>query len=110
MSSDTAPAPGVKLPPGYVPLSNLRYGTDPQSGTTFSPSLNFEVTRINFRGADRSLDFKTRLSNLQKRAQTTYSAPHWLNHDDLHLTFSGLYDDSRDVRTFASNAWRVPRK
>lgn len=99
---NNAPAPGITLPKNTVPASGISPGANPQGGTAFSPSVTFEVTRINFRGRDDTISFKTHLGTLQKRALFSYSAPHWINREGLHFTFSGLYDDSRDVRTFAS--------
>jgi outer membrane protein assembly factor BamA len=99
---NSAPAPGITLPPNTIPASGVSVGASPQGGTAVSPSVSFEVTRINFRGRDDTVSFKTDLGNLQKRALFSYSAPHWINREGLHFTFSGLYDDSRDVRTFAS--------
>ena len=98
---NSAPAPGVSLPKGTTVLSSVPLGS-PSGGTTFSPSLAFEVTRTNFRGTDNTVSFKTHLGNLQKRALLSYTAPHWLDNNALELSFSALYDDSRDVRTFAS--------
>jgi outer membrane protein assembly factor BamA len=99
---NSAPAPGITLPKNTVPASGISFTSNPQSSTDFSPSVGFELTRINFRGRDDTVSLKTHLSNLQKRALFTYSAPHWIDREGLRFTFSGLYDDSRDVRTFAS--------
>jgi outer membrane protein assembly factor BamA len=97
---NTAPAPGVHPPKDTVPKGPA--GTNPQSGTTASPSVNLELSRINFRGRDDTVSLKTHLSNLQKRASVGYAAPHWFDRPDLRLSFTALYDNSRDVRTFAS--------
>jgi outer membrane protein insertion porin family len=100
---NSAPAPGAPTPKGTIPNNGgIPLGTNPEGGTTFSPSVNFEVTRINFRGTDDTITFKTHLGNLQQRALVSYGAPHWFDRNDLRLTFTGLYDKSRDVRTFTS--------
>jgi outer membrane protein assembly factor BamA len=77
-------------------------GTDVQGGTGISPDVLFDVTRINFRGRNESLSLKTRYGSLQKRALLSYDAPRLWDNPDLRLTFSGFYDQSKDVRTFSS--------
>jgi len=99
---NTAPAPGVNPPKNTVPASSITVGTNPLGNTSVSPSVSLEVTRLNFRGRDDSVTFKTRLSSLQQRASITYAAPHWIDRPDSRLTFTGLFDNSRDVRTFSS--------
>jgi outer membrane protein insertion porin family len=44
-----------------------------------------------------------RLSTLEQRVGINYQIPHFLNAEKRSLTYSLLYDDSRDVRTFASH-------
>jgi outer membrane protein assembly factor BamA len=100
---NTAPAPGAYVPPGTTPpTGGVSVGTNPQGGTGVTPSVLFEVTRLNFRGRDETATLKTRYSNLQKRALLSYDAPRLWNDPNLRLTFSGFYDQSKDVRTFAS--------
>ncbi len=101
---NTAPAPGISVPPNTTPpqgaLANP--GENPQGGTGVSPRISFEVTRINFRGRDHTLSFKSHLSSITKRALVTYDAPHFWDRDNFRMTFTGWYDNSRDVRTFTS--------
>ncbi|MFB3814133.1 MAG: POTRA domain-containing protein [Terriglobales bacterium] len=100
---NTAPAPGVRVPPNSTPPNNgIPIGSTPQDGTGFTPSVSFELTRINFQGRDHTVGLKTRLSNLQQRALISYDAPHLFNRRNARLTFSALYDNRRDVRTFTS--------
>jgi outer membrane protein insertion porin family len=100
---NTAPAPGINVPPNTNPPSNTVLASgNPQGGTGFSPRITFDVTRLNFRGIDHTLLFKSHLGNLQKRALVSYEAPRWFDRDNMRLTFSGMYDNSRDVRTFTS--------
>ncbi len=100
---NTAPAPGVHVPPNTIPWNNgVPINTSVQGGTGFTPSVTFEVTRLNFQGRDHTLGLKTRLSNLQKRALLSYDAPHSFNRENLRWNMTALYDNSRDVRTFTS--------
>jgi outer membrane protein assembly factor BamA len=42
------------------------------------------------------------LSNIQRRALVNYFAPQFKGNDSFNLTFTTLFDDSRDVQTFNS--------
>ena len=75
---------------------------NPGGGTGFSPLLTFGVTRANFRGRNDTIVFRTNLGTLQQRAILTYEQPHWLNRNDLTLSFSALYDSTQNVLTFSS--------
>lgn len=77
--------------------------TQPQGETGVSPRVSFGVTRLNFRGRDHTLSFKTHVGRLEQRALASYDAPHWLNNDKLRLTFAGFYDNSLDVVTYTAN-------
>lgn len=74
----------------------------PQGGTGASPRVSLDITRLNFRGRDHSIVFKTRLGRLQQRALLSYEAPRWLNHESLKLSVAFLFDTTRDVRTFTA--------
>jgi outer membrane protein assembly factor BamA len=75
---------------------------NPGGGTGFSPLVTFGVTRINFRGRNDTIVFRTNLGRLQQRASLSYEQPHWLNRNDLTLTFSAIYDSTQNVLTFSS--------
>jgi outer membrane protein assembly factor BamA len=47
------------------------------------------------------VSLRTRASTLEKRALLSYNWPRFHNNDNLSLSFTGLYEDSRDVRTFS---------
>jgi len=76
--------------------------TAPQGRTGASPRVSFDVTRLNFRGRDHTITFKSHVGRLQQRALLSYEAPGWFNVDKLTLTFSALYDNTLDVATFTS--------
>jgi outer membrane protein assembly complex protein YaeT len=77
-------------------------GSGAQSQSGVSPRLSLDVTRLNLGGTDQSIIFKSHYGRFVKRAQFTYEAPHWFELKSWRMSISGLYDDSRDVNTFAS--------
>jgi len=82
---------------------NTGQGGSPQGQTGVSPRVVLEVTRINFRGRDQSLIFKSHFGNLEKRASLSFDQPRWFNLPNWRFTATGLYDNERDVNTFSSN-------
>ncbi|HWR49860.1 MAG TPA: POTRA domain-containing protein [Bryobacteraceae bacterium] len=79
----------------------------PAGATGFSPRANFEVSRMNLWGLGHSLTFATRVSTLQKRGLLTYTAPRYRNVEGRNITITGLFDDSKDVRTFSAKRWEL---
>jgi outer membrane protein assembly complex protein YaeT len=78
-------------------------GPTPPSGSAgFSPRVSLDYTRFNFLGLGHSVGIRTRVSNLQRRGLFNYSAPRFRNVEGRNLTFTLMYDDSRDVNTFAA--------
>jgi outer membrane protein insertion porin family len=76
---------------------------DTPAGTAgFSPRVSFGVSRSNLLGIGHTLGLQTRISNVQRRGLVSYLAPQFKGNDALNLTFTALYDDSRDIRTFNS--------
>ncbi len=74
----------------------------PAGAPGFSPRINFGVSRVNFQGLGHTVTFRGQLSNFQKRAVVNYYAPQFTGNDRLNLSFTSLFDDSRDIRTFAA--------
>lgn len=72
----------------------------PAGAPGFSPRVNFGVSRVNFFGLGHTVSFRTQLSRFQERAVVSYYAPQFTGNDRLNLNFTGLYDNSRDIRTF----------
>lgn len=76
---------------------------DAPAGTSgFSPRVSLGVSRSNLFGLGHTLSLQSRVSNIQQRVLLSYFAPHFRENDNLNLTISGLFDNSHDVRTFAS--------
>ncbi len=100
---NTAPAPGVSVPKGTTPpQSGVLQAGNPQGGFGFSPRVSFGVTRLNFQGRDHTLVLSSHLGSLQKRGLISYDAPHYWNRDNLRMTLTAFYDNSRDVGTFTA--------
>ncbi|MCX6619579.1 MAG: BamA/TamA family outer membrane protein, partial [Acidobacteria bacterium] len=76
--------------------------TQPSGGAGFSPRGSFGVTRYNLFGIGHSLGLQTQISTILKRGILTYQAPQFEGNDNVNLTFTGLFDDSRNVRTFSA--------
>jgi outer membrane protein insertion porin family len=73
---------------------------NPTGRTGFSPRASFDVTRLNFRGLDHTLSWKSAISSLEKRALFNYTAPRvW--RPDLDLLFDVDADQGFDILTFA---------
>src|SRR5205814_8675107 len=63
---------------------------------------SFDISRINFRGRGEKVTLHTRFSNLDKRASIDYLVPRFMGVQGRDILYTILYDDARDVRTFAS--------
>ena len=74
----------------------------PGGATGFSPRVSFDVSRLNVLGLGHTVSLRTRVSTLEQRAILTYLAPRVRNKENLDLSFSVLYDDTRDVNTFSA--------
>lgn len=72
----------------------------PAGATGFSPRASLELSRMNFLGLGHVVTLRGRFSTLQKRGSFNYLAPRFRNIEGRNITFTALYDNSRDVRTF----------
>jgi len=76
---------------------------DAPAGTNgFSPRVSIGLSRLNLFGLGHSLSLQSRVSDIQQRVLLSYFAPQFRNNEKLNLTISLLFDNSHDVRTFAS--------
>jgi len=73
----------------------------PAGQTGFSPRVSLDFTRSNLWGLAHSISLRTRVSTLERRALLTYTWPHFHNQDRLNVSFTGLYEDENDIRTFS---------
>ena len=76
--------------------------SNPQGQTGVSGRVSFDVTRINFRGRDHTVTFKSRYGNLEKLALLGYQAPRFWDAPSLTLDFTTFYQQTNDVRTFTA--------
>jgi len=74
----------------------------PAGAAGFAPRVSLGVSRINFLGLGHTISLQTRASTLQQRAVLSYYAPQFKGRENLNLTFTSVFDKSRDVRTFAA--------
>ncbi|MGI8989129.1 MAG: BamA/TamA family outer membrane protein [Bryobacteraceae bacterium] len=70
--------------------------------TGFSPLLSVNVSRLNLWGIGHTVTLRGAYSTLEKRASLSYLAPRFQSVEGRNITFTLLYDDSLNVRTFAS--------
>src|SRR6185369_16024494 len=72
----------------------------PAGTTGFSPRVSVDITRNNLWGLTHSLSLRTRVSAYDRRALLNYTWPRLFDRDNLTLSVTGLYQFSRDIRTF----------
>ncbi|MEO8658943.1 MAG: outer membrane protein assembly factor BamA [Bryobacteraceae bacterium] len=77
----------------------------PAGAVGFSPRVSLGLSRNNFMGIGHTIGVLSRFSNIQKRVALNYLAPQFSGNENNSLSFSALWDDSRNVRTFTSRRW-----
>jgi len=79
---------------------------DSPAGTTgFSPRVSMGISRLNFLGRGHTVGLQGLVSTLRQRGLLNYVAPQFEGHESLALSFSALFDNSKDIRTFAARRW-----
>jgi outer membrane protein assembly complex protein YaeT len=66
----------------------------------FYPRVSMDVSRTDLWGLAHSISLRTQFSTLEQRALLNYSWPHFEDNDKLTLSFTGLFDNSKDIRTY----------
>jgi outer membrane protein assembly complex protein YaeT len=74
---------------------------NPAGATGFVPRANIDLTRENMFGFGQALNFKGRLSTIDQLAAINYYIPRYRGIDGLNISFTTLYEDSKNVNTFA---------
>lgn len=77
----------------------------PSGKAGFSPRASIDLSRLNFMGRAHTVSLRTRVSTLQQRALVSYVAPQIRSRQSLDLSFTALFDSSKDVRTFSARRW-----
>ena len=72
----------------------------PAGATGFSPRVSLDLTRNDLWGLAHSISLRTRVSTLDQRALLNYSWPRFEGNDQLRVSFTGLFERSRDIRTY----------
>jgi outer membrane protein assembly factor BamA len=75
----------------------------PSGNTGVSPTVLFDVTRINVRGTNQSISLRTAYGTLEQRATMIYQVPHLFGWETITSSLSGGYISSQDVTTYASS-------
>lgn len=81
--------------------------SSPAGSTGFSPLVSLTATRLNFLGVGHTVTWRGVYSSIEKLASLSYLQPRFLNVDGQNMTYTLLYDNSLDVRTFASQRKRA---
>ena len=81
---------------------NTKNFSSPGGATGFSPLFSLDVSRLDFFGLGHTVTLRGLYSSIETRGSMSYLAPRIRNVDGRDLTFTVLYDNSRNVRTFAS--------
>ena len=81
--------------------SNQSLGS-PAGSTGFSPEFSIDVSRLNFLGLGHTISLRTLYSNIEKRGSVSYLQPRFMNNAGRSISYTLLYDNTLDVRTFAS--------
>ncbi|HEX4134903.1 MAG TPA: POTRA domain-containing protein [Bryobacteraceae bacterium] len=76
--------------------------SDPGGAPGVSPRVSLAVSRLNLFGRGQTLSLQGVVSTLQRRGVLNYLVPKIFNMPKFDATFSILYDDTFDVRTFQS--------
>ena len=74
----------------------------PAGTTGFSPEFSFDVTRQNFLGLGHTVSLRADYSNIEKRASLSYLQPRFANSAERNISYTLLFDNTLDVRTFAA--------
>ena len=72
----------------------------PAGATGFIPRISLDLTRSNLWGLAHSISLRTRASTLDQRYLLNYSWPRFFLNDNLNVSFTALFENSRDIRTF----------
>jgi len=84
-------------------LANCKASVNALHKAGVSPRVSFDVTRLNFRGRDQTIAFKSNYGRLQKRALLSFESPRWFDFENLRFSLTAFYDKSNNVYTFTAD-------
>jgi len=85
-------------------IGGCNYCLDAPAGASgFYPRVSMDISRNNLWGMAHSISLRTQVSALEQRALLNYSWPHFQDNDKLSLSLTGLFDNSKDIRTYNYN-------
>jgi outer membrane protein assembly complex protein YaeT len=76
--------------------------SDPGGAPGVSPRVSLGLSRLNLFGRAQTVSLQGVVSTLQRRGVLNYTVPRIFNWSNFDASFSILYDDTFDVRTFQS--------
>ncbi|MDP9054774.1 MAG: BamA/TamA family outer membrane protein [Acidobacteriota bacterium] len=76
--------------------------SNPGGAPGVSPRVSLALSRLNLFGEGQTLSLQGVVSTLQRRSLLNYFVPKIFNWEKFDATFSALYDDTFDVKTFQS--------
>lgn len=74
----------------------------PAGSTGFTPEFSADLSRLNFLGIGDTVSVRGNYSSFEKRASINYLQPRFLGVQGRNISYTLLYDDELNVRTFAS--------
>ena len=95
------PNPESLIQLGLNPASYTGCGSNGYTGA--SALVQFDVSRTNLRGTNKSITLRISYGSLEQSETLIYSSPHIFNNPKWDLTLSGGYTNAQDVTTFASS-------
>jgi outer membrane protein insertion porin family len=75
---------------------------NPGGSTGFSPEVSLDFSRLNFLGLGHTVSFHGVYSSIDKLGSVSYLQPRFRNIAGRNITYTLLYNQELDVRTFAS--------
>jgi outer membrane protein assembly complex protein YaeT len=73
----------------------------PGGSASFSPQISLDLTRYNFLGLGHTVSVRALYSSIEKRGSISYLQPRFRNVAGRNISYTLLYDNTYDVRTFA---------
>ncbi len=74
----------------------------PAGATGFAPRVNLQLSRLNLWGLGHSLNFDSWYSTIDQQVSVNYLAPHYRNVEGRDISFTGIYENTRDITTFTA--------